>query len=421
MPVFRCLTLALSLGATAAAEPVSSVRLEGLRRTNPEVVRRELLLREGDQFEAEAFAESIQRLKNLLIFAEVEGEAAGDGAGGRELRIRLVEKWTLIPIAKFGGGGGTAFVTLGAYDVNMAGRYVELGAQYENLGGISSGVAWFRNPRFLDRRLRLGGDFWKIARNHLFYGPGASREGGYTLERLRFNLFVDKEFSKRVTGGIGWTLDNDQVDEAALSDEVKAENRTRGLSFGSMPRASAVRLYGTLGRLDWDGWLTQGAAIDGSLELAGRAIGGEADFARWTLDGRAFHRIGNHNLGLRLAASSTDAPQLSQEAYLGGLDAVRGYVHERFRGRSWWLASAEARAGLIRTRYFVAQGVGFLDAVRSAPDFQSLPKGGSPSLGSGAGLRLIFPRIYRLNLRLDYGWALDGTERGVSFGLQQFF
>jgi hemolysin activation/secretion protein len=128
-----------------------------------------------------------------------------------------------------------------------------------------------------------------------------------------------------------------------------------------------------------------------------------------------------HNLGVRLAGSWSDTTLLSQEAFLGGLDSVRGFVHGRFHGRVWWLANIEWRAPFYVAENLVLQGVGFWDAARTAATLDSLMAGGSGGQGAGGGLRLILPKVYRLNIRADYGLAWDGSERGFSFGLQQFF
>jgi hypothetical protein len=264
-------------------------------------------------------------------------------------------------------------------------------------------------------------DFWHQARNLIFYGWGSQVEGGATLMRNKAHVFVDKEWLPWLNTGMAWELNDDSLGDAALGSEAKNANAGNLFTPSGSSRASMLRASLVLGRLDWDGWLVQGASLETSFERSLAALGADSEFSRFNADGRAFILWRGQNLGLRLAGSHSDAPQLSQQAFLGGLESVRGFVHGRFRGRAWWLANLEWRAPLYSSKVLALQSVAFWDAARTSAYWESLISGGSGGQGAGAGLRIILPKIYRLNLRADFGWALDGSERGFSFGLQQFF
>ena len=66
----------------------------------------------------------------------------------------------------------------------------------------------------------------------------------------------------------------------------------------------------------------------------------------------------------------------------------------------------------------------FYDIGKVTNSFKNLFNGSeSTSFQSvGAGVRFVFPKIFRLNLRLDIAQGLNFNKpTGISFGLQQFF
>ena len=134
------------------------VDVQGLIRTKKEIVLNELDVKVGQKLTQSDLKESYARLFNLRIFSKIEFELIQVESEKSKLVVKVKERWTLIPIAKVLGGGGTTQFTLGAFDINVFGEYIELGAQYENLNGSSGFVHWFRNPRLLGHRLRLGYD-----------------------------------------------------------------------------------------------------------------------------------------------------------------------------------------------------------------------------------------------------------------------
>ncbi len=203
-PALLTLTLLLLAPPAAAETPrIAAIDFEGLSSTDLDVVERELLLHEGDALQEDALQESIQRLKNLRIFSAVTERVEPLDDGRVRLVITVAEKWTLLPIARGGGGGGSTFFILGAYDINTAGRYLEVGGQYQNLNGSHSGVLWFRDPRFLNERLLLSTDVWSLAQIRRLYTPEGQLEGAWTLDRLKVNLGLQSELHRLLRVGVG--------------------------------------------------------------------------------------------------------------------------------------------------------------------------------------------------------------------------
>lgn len=407
----------------SAPATVSDVRVTGLKRTAPHVVARELKVEAGETLDADALEESVQRLKNTLLFSRVDPRVVPGEAGDVAIDFELDEKWTTIPILRGGSGGGTAYFVVGAYDINLLGRFLEGGAQYENLGGTSSGVVWFRNPRFLDRPIRVGADLWDATRVRSLYADG-ELEGAFTLRRQKVNLFVDGEVRRGLFLGAGVEIDSDEFSSRHQTPEQRDANLASGFEVPRGGESVIARATASAGRLDFDDYLVSGALATVVAEHAPDVGGIEFPLTRVTVEGRWFARLPlRSNLAARLTVGWTDSEAIQHQFYIGGLDYTRGLLDGQARGSQVWNGNLELRIPSVRTKWLVLQHVAFTDFGNIANDTRTLF--GYESIfcsSTGVGVRVISPKIYRFVLRIDYGIAFrPHEERGVSFGVQQFF
>ena len=94
----------------------------------------------------------------------------------------------------------------------------------------------------------------------------------------------------------------------------------------------------------------------------------------------------------------------------------RGYIQGRFRGRNFLYQDAEYRFPFTRNR--LLGGVLFVNnQLATAPLSQRL---GAFAPGFGAGLRLMANKFSRLNIAIDYGFGLHGSQ-GFFFNFGEFF
>lgn len=129
---------------------ITSVVVTGNSKTRPGIINRELDFTQGDKFSEASIKRSEQKLKNLRIFEDVSIQYRPGPDKGVQVQVNASDRWTVIPIPKITGGGGSRLFTVGVYDVNSFGQFLEVGAQYQNLNGKNGGVLWFRNPRLLN-------------------------------------------------------------------------------------------------------------------------------------------------------------------------------------------------------------------------------------------------------------------------------
>jgi len=113
-------------------------------------------------------------------------------------------------------------------------------------------------------------------------------------------------------------------------------------------------------------------------------------------------------LALRaMGAASWGDPSYLWRYRLGGVDVLRGYGDDRFRGQDYWAGQAELRFPI----YKIITGACGADAGDAAsPDFHG-PRGTVQ-----AGLRLALPPDWGQRARFDVGLAPDQWTLNVQFG-----
>lgn len=422
--IWLVLNLIFLISTKLYSQTINKIYIEGLKRTKESVILREIIFQEGEQLTDEQINESLIRLKNTQIFSSVDIKLHELEDDYVDIYIYIIEKWTTIPIMKAGGGGGINYLTIGTFDTNLMGNFIELGGQYERLGNTNSGVFWFRNPRFLDKRITLGSELWFLTRNKQLYDSNADGSGGYTNLRNRVHIFADNTLTNKIKLGLGIDYTDDSYSEDAIGDSTYKENLKLGLR---LPEGSKyLQLYhdGGLGRLKYENHLVHGGILNYKLSY-GIPLSNNDPFYKYYLSPMFFYKLpgrwGNPGIKLTFAESSSNLPQFQN--YIGGLDAVRGYYHEQFLTKSYWQLNAEYRIESIKTKWFVLQHVIFVDVGNTGKTVsEAIFSDEKTFIGYGTGLRFISPQIYRLNVRLDYGWT-EGRQGpgGFSFGLQHFF
>jgi hypothetical protein len=435
--LFFALTLALRLrtaradeAATATTTPgvkatfparVDEVRIEGLLRTNPSVVRRELGFAEGDVITKEQLDLAVTRLWNTTIFARVEGEAVVED-GRTVVLVRLEDRWTLNPLFRFGSGGGTVFFRLGAADNNIAGRFLEVQAQYENFDGFHGGQVLFRDPRLFGERLELLVQADRLVRPR----PGFSdqRTQGIVevaklawLDRVRFGLRTSV-FANRFLKPLDSAPFYPEESETLLFEP--------GFRLG---RIDVIRLRQSGASFE----LRPGLGFIGHSDVA-------SQYVTMTAEVLAFAMLGERwNVAVRVRGSDVSHVPSHLELFAGGLDLVRGFPDNYVRSRALALTNVELRFIAFDSTWVALVPTVFTDAIAArAPD--GVP---GTALSVGGGLRVLIPKFVGTGLRVDlavpvvanlrpvreaeqarFGPTTPDVDRGApqaSFGVYQFF
>lgn len=411
--------------AQARGRQVTAIALQGLERTQPVVVRRELLIGVGRPLSLEALDESVQRLNNLGIFRLVQARLHPDGPQGVRVVLEHDEKWTLLPIFTAGRGGGLLYLYVGATETNLLGRYIETGANYYYLGGTHSGAIWLEDPRLLHRRLSGRLQAGVDNRLRLLYGDDGHRRGAWSRRRLFVMGEVQADIDPRwLQVGGALVVTHDTFGDFLLSPALKALNSERGLVFPDNRRDVIARATVRVGRINRTDYFMHGTALLGQLSLAPGWLGSEQPFVQGTLSGFGYLRFGaTGNLAARVMLGAISEAVPERLFYVGGLQYRRGFVDSRFAGTHMWNANLEARMSSLHRRMVALQHVVFCDlGAVGGSGAELLEASRRPPVSVGTGVRLMLPLIARFVARLDFAVAFDdGAQWRVSFGSQQFF
>jgi outer membrane protein assembly factor BamA len=393
---------------------LNKISINDLKKTNQDIIYKTLRIKLKDNLNENDLNAAIVRLKNLQIFSKVESKLDYQQC---ILELNLVEKWTTIPILKFGSGGGTKYYILGLYDVNVLGNYQEVGGQYENFQNNNSFVIWYRNPQLINDRLKLGFDVWDIMREKLVYTHEGQRIGGYTLSRRKLNLFTEYKILDNLTIGAAVEKNDDLVEQKTLSDEVLNENLVNSININQANTNYVITsLYAKLGTLNYDNELVDGYLLSHTYQLINNQSAVSL-YQRNLSDFQFFKTLfDDDTFASRFTYVNQNTSDVSQAIDVGGLSEVRGYFDGQFRTNELRFLNLEYRKKVFElgTKLKI-QAVLFYDRAQVGKYLINLES-------SGLGVRFISPDIYRLNLRFDYVFNTQSEKSQVlSFGLQQFF
>ena len=109
------------------------------------------------------------------------------------------------------------------------------------------------------------------------------------------------------------------------------------------------------------------------------------------------------------------SPPFYELAALGGSTIMRGYFQGRYRDKSYTAAQIEYR-GHVWWRFGVVAFAGTGDVFGSDASDLSFA---NLKYSYGFGLRFLFNRQEKINLRADFGFGQD--TKGVYFGLEEAF
>ncbi|MCB0365907.1 MAG: BamA/TamA family outer membrane protein [Bdellovibrionaceae bacterium] len=412
----------LVLVASAELLKIDGIEISGNERTGTDVILRELGINQGDSISEEALNSRVQRLRNIRIFSQVESKLSRLADDRVKVKIWVHERWTTIPIFKIASGGGVSQTTVGVYDSNLGGRYLEAGAQASKLEDVYSGVVWFKNPRLFDKRLVWDLQLWNTSRVRTKYNQDLDEAvpiTGFLHRRDRaytaLTWLMNDSWSLRA----GTEFNRDSFSDKFLDPEIKQLLAAKPLPPDADVWLSTIGLQ--WGQIDYNGHLEDGLLVDLEYGYGAARSDGIKDFHQTNI---AFEYkksfLGRGTFAQRNLSGTTTTQVLQYWYYLGGLDRIRGFSNDRFAGRYYLLNNSEFRWVWWDRPKYIVQSVAFIDALSAGEEFRTL--GTLKGASAGVGLRVVLPRVYRFVLRFDYASPLrKEDDMNVSFGVQQFF
>ena len=366
---------------------------------------------------AKEISQRIQNIRNLNIFESVTHELVD-----RQLKVNLVEKWTVIPLLQFNVAGNTSQIRAGGFDTNFLGQYWELGGIYDYLNGLHAGVFWFYDKQFLNFGSELGHEFWLINNIQSLYDEKAELKAEYVRRGMRIKSFYEFPYRENLKLGFALSYENMGSQESGLPNESIDDNRKNSYHIVGGRHAWLIpSVYVEWGQIDSFRYIFEGfkARVDLSAAIS------ETDpFFQFDLETLANFRISqlgyfSFRTYLNWKTSANSRHLLSA----GSFEKIRGYYNGQFLGDLQVGANAELRWAFWDSKWFVPQGVIFADGIVNRNKGNPfLSESESYGASVGVGLRALVPAIDRFGLRLDYAFALtENAGPGINFGVNQFF
>lgn len=407
---------------------IEDYRVKGNTKTKDYVVIREMRMKKGDPFNAKLARRSMQKIYNLGYFEDVNIRLnPGQMPNTVSVEISVVEQST----GTFGIGAGYSdadgflgMVSIG--DKNFRGTGDSINARWEFGGDDETNTNFevsYIKPWIDDKETTAGFTFYNMTNEYADYDRDADEIARYYKKRIgeeiSFSRVTDNEFiTNQITlknrddkykGKVDGYDSNqyfDGVDDGVdLGEEVAHERRKK--NFGTTRSITFARILDTRDNI-YDP--REGKRTTYSVEWA--SFGGDFTFEKYQADYRYYYRVGKNNvwaLNLGIGYANGDMP-LSQRFAVGGSEFLRGYKDDQFKGNSMLKGSLEFRYPILKQ----VQGVTFTDAGYAwSKDYDENDFDLSDlKYTVGLGLRINSPLG---PIRLDYGYRLDGSDRGGRF------
>lgn len=395
---------------------VNKVRIQGNTRTRDIVIRRELRLHPGDQFDGSKLRRSKERLRNLGYFEDINYDIEDTSIPDKkDLVVQVKEAKT--GSFSFGGGYSTVDQIVGFVEIeqknfdftawpNFTGGGQDLSVRVETGSTRRNLYLSFTEPWLFDYPISAGFDLYRTSRER-------ERNTGYAYDekRLGGDIRFGKQFTEFVSGRL--TYRNEEITIDNLDDGVSADL----LAEEGSNTVSSVGLSLSYDTRDNVFSPKQGWYLTGTTDVAGGPLGGEKDFYR--VEGRASYYIPlkfNTVLELRTRTGiiqsygDSDKVPIFERFFAGGSRTIRGYnerkvgpldpiTEDPIGGEALLIGNLELTYPILDFLKIAT----FFDAGNVWPTVEDYGAGDFKS-GAGLGLRIKTP-IGPVNL--DYGYPLN--------------
>ena len=298
---------------------IADIRLEGLERTRPNVVKRELLFRSGEVIKYSRLLDSQRRLYLTGLFQSVfiRPQPTASGASARkDILIELKENESLE--FNVAAGYGSVEKIRGRVEVfnsNLAGTALKAGLTLRASFIGRAAEASFTEPWTF-------GVPWKTDLNLL---AEYLEEPGFDIFRKVGRLAFGRTFGKRSTASLTYRYEDAELSNVQVEDvpqELKANLRTLTLSL----------IYDTRDNLFNS---TRGVYAEGRNEVAGSFLSGTDTFVRLSGRLKYFYPWKRSTIlatsleigWMDFFGASEDIP-LSERLYAGGPNSIRGFGYQ---------------------------------------------------------------------------------------------
>ncbi len=424
---------------------VAEIRLVKNRKTQRNVVLRELKTKVGGFYNRDIWQQDRIRLLNLDLFEEVIPGEEIIAPGEIRLTFSLPEKRS--GSVSVGAGYSSRQQLIGRAEVsdsNFRGRGEAVNLLWEtgSVTGKSSIELGFTEP-YLDRRhtalsvqvydktiYRFANSLTNAVTNTT---GNIGADTRYNEQRVGSTLTVSRPVNnfRLSLSGRAENVRTDPLDLSGINASIIQDGPIYSVATSVLHDTRDLINDPVKGGYQTFNFMVGQANLKPPATLNGGVVNGvfgSHSFAKSSVEGRQFFNLQKPrrrdkpdeertSLALRLlVGASTGTLPFFEQYFVGGAETLRGYREDRFWGKYLMLGSAELRQPLARG----LKGVLFTDmgdawgGVYQGVNIQGFTQGGfKPRFAVGLGIRVRTPLG---PIRLDYGIGSEGARTHFSIG-----
>lgn len=387
---------------------VEDIVVKGNTKTKAHVITREMRTKKGQPFNSKDARRSMQKLYNLGFFEDVNLKLQpGKQPGGTILEISVVEQKT----GTFSIGGGysasdglVGIITVG--DKNFRGSGDNVNVHWE-FGGKSSTTGnysiSYQKPWIDSKQTSLGFTVYNMVNQYIDYNTSGDDIATYNRRYRGFDITlgrpVNDYLAHYVTLKNRWDEYVNWVSGQTYTDEYIKDN------YGLTRSIILSRVFDSR---DSNTNPSTGTRYSLSGEFAG--LGGDFNFNKYTAEMRHYWKVGKSQVVAArgvMGYGSGHIPYM-QQFTAGGIDTLRGYRDDQFRGNRLFSTTVEYRfpiAKRVQAAFFADFGNAWQsDSFDFVKDLKA---------GYGLGFSMITPFG---PIRIDYAIGNQGGRTHFSFG-----
>jgi outer membrane protein assembly factor BamA len=398
---------------TEKRDPIISIEIEGNEKTIEQVIKQELVIKEGAKFDPDDIELSRQNIMDMGLFRSVEA-ATTTTPEGVEVTFVVDEKrfWYLVPVFSRGSDG----------DITWGARL-----QMDNLFGKNNNLTLrAKKKKFKDtdiqteNTIELEYSYPRIFGSVYDFGiqfdydeadiaeQRGTLQGDYYRERFSVGFKIFK-----------WLMTTGPSKGYRMALGIRSDDYDHEFLGGDPNLFTDLRVNSLIGGMEYINVVDHGAYRTGShygfqVEAAASAFGSDAVHALHNLFYRKYNSLdpdkrSNLNIQARFG-NMTESIFGDATFQVTGGTAIRGYRRDSIEGDTFYIANFEYLRG-IRNRENL-RWVGFVDLGNAFEDLVDLSIS-DPKVGAGMGLRWKIRSFVRTDLRLDIaqGLGTDGDTR----------
>jgi outer membrane protein insertion porin family len=297
---------------------VERIDISGNLRTIDKVIRREMLLVEGDPFSRSKLAKSEQRLRDMNYFESVKVETKPGSAPDKTvIEVKVAEQST--GELSIGAGFSTADGPLADFRIrerNLLGKGQDLTFATTLAGERTQFDASFTEPYFLDRDLAAGFDVFHVTRD-------LQDESSYDQRRTGGAVRMGYPLSEKWRQSWKYRFEQNEImDVQATASryirDQEGERSTSAVSQRLTYDGRDSRMFPTEGLHSW--WDVEGAGLGGDANYVSTSIG--SNYYIPFFDKKlVFNILGETGL---ITGINDEDVQINERYFIGG-DTLRGF------------------------------------------------------------------------------------------------